>query len=75
MLQLFKKIDKKVNEAVYSLIGTGLLLFILGFLIAGTEYTLRILVGTGVLIIAFSCFYGAYKLWVIKKELKDHFKL
>jgi len=47
----------------------------LGVMIVWTDFLLRLVVGLFVIIIAYSFFYGAYKIWWLKKEIEKYFKL
>ncbi len=73
MLSLIKKAQKKVNTIIVSLASTGVLLTMLGILIIFTDFILRILLGTFVLLVAYSFFQLAYKIYKIKKDIEDHF--
>lgn len=69
MKEFLKPLKIKINELMRVLIINGIILVIMAVLIASVEAMLRITVGLIVLIIAYSFFYGAYKLWAIKKML------
>ncbi|MFH1412593.1 MAG: hypothetical protein ABIG10_01000 [bacterium] len=69
MKQLLAPIRKKINELMRTLIISGIILTVLAVLIAWTDFVLRLMVGLIILVIAYSFFYGAYKLWTIKKIL------
>jgi ABC-type bacteriocin/lantibiotic exporter with double-glycine peptidase domain len=75
MQNLIKKIRHKVNGTIMSLIVSGAILVILGILIVWTDFVLRLVFGLFVLIMAYSFFHLAYKLWWIKKEVEKFFKL
>lgn len=47
----------------------------LAVLIIWTDFVLRLVVGIIVIIVAFVFFYGAHKLWLIKKDVEKYFKL
>lgn len=74
MIHLFKKINKKINSMIWSLLSTGFILMILSVLIVWTDFMLRLVVGVFVLVVSYIFIYGAYKLWAIKKEIEKHFK-
>ena len=74
MINLFKQINKKINGVIWSLISTGVILFILSILIVWTNLFIKIIFGLFVLIIAYSFLYTGYKLFVLKKDIKKHFK-
>jgi len=71
MMEIIKKTNQKVNHLILGLASTGIFLVILAVLIIITQFLLRWLVGIVVLGIAFSFFYAAYKVWSLKKEVKD----
>jgi ABC-type bacteriocin/lantibiotic exporter with double-glycine peptidase domain len=75
MLELIHQIEKKVNSIVFALIGDGIMLVALGILIVWTDFALRLTVGIFVLVVAYLFFYGAYKMWAIKNDIKKHFKI
>ena len=67
MVKILEPIKNKLHELLRFLIITGILLTILAVLIAWSDRLFRLLVALFILIIAYSLFYGAYKLWGIKK--------
>jgi hypothetical protein len=75
MINLIKKIEKKVNGLNWSLVINGVILMLLAILIVKTDFVLRLVVGLFVLVIAYTFIYGGYKLWSLKKEIKKHFNL
>ncbi len=74
MQNLFKKVNRKINSTIYHLIGTGLILIMLGILIVWTDFVLRLVMGLLVIVMAYGFFYLAYKIWWIKKEIEKYFK-
>ncbi len=74
MTTLFKPLQKKVNGIIYTLIFSGILLLILGVLIVWVDFLARLVIGAFVLVIAYTFFYGAYKIISIKKDVKKIFK-
>jgi len=74
MHNLFKKIKKKVNGIIWTLTSTGIVLLLLGVLIVWTDFVMRLVVGLLVIVIAYVFFYGAYKIWALKKEVEKHLK-
>ena len=72
---MFNEIEKKINSVVFSLASTGVILAMLSILIVWTDFVLRLVMGTVVLVMAISFLHGSYKLWHLKKEVKKHFKL
>ena len=75
MNKLFKPIQNKVNGFIYSLIFAGILLLILGILIVWVDFLARLVIGIIVLVIAYIFFFGAYKIFSIKKDIEKIFKL
>ncbi|MEA3463484.1 MAG: hypothetical protein U9R14_00130 [Patescibacteria group bacterium] len=75
MQTFLKLIKKKINGAIWTLISTGVILLLLGILIVWTDFILRLIIGLLVIIIAYVFFYGAYKIWALKKEVEKYFKL
>lgn len=64
-----ESVDKKIDHFIFVLIGNGLFLLILGVLIVWTDFMLKLLVGLLTITIAYVFFYGAYKLFSLKKHL------
>jgi hypothetical protein len=75
MANLLNEINKKVNGVIVSFISTGIILILLAIMILAFELVLRFVVFLVVLVIAFTFLYGGYKVWEIKKKVKEHFKL
>lgn len=74
MKNLFKEIDRKINEVVLTLITTGLFLLILSVLVVWTDFVLELLIGLIILSVAYIFFYLAYKFWLIKKTINKFIK-
>lgn len=74
MRSLFKKISRMVSHMVISLVSTGLILVLLGILIVWTDFMLKLVVGLFVLVIAYTFFHLAYKIWKVKKEVEKFLK-
>lgn len=70
MNELLKPITDKVSQVMWILIFNGLILVILAALITWSTFILQLLIGLVALVIAFSFFYGAYKMHSIKEILK-----
>jgi ABC-type antimicrobial peptide transport system permease subunit len=68
-------IREKVNGIIWALIGNGIFLLILAVLAVWSELFLRLIIGLFIVVIAFVFFYGAYKIYRIKKEVEKMFKL
>lgn len=75
MLNLLNNIKNKVNHLIFSFIFTGIILIMLAILIVWTDFILKLVIGLFVLVVAYSFIYTGYKLWLIKKEVENHFKL
>ncbi|MFW5888351.1 MAG: hypothetical protein ACOCVY_01400 [Patescibacteria group bacterium] len=68
-------IREKINGIIWALIGNGLFLLLLAVLAVWSALFLRLIIGLFIIIVAFMFFYGAYKIYRIKKELEKIFKL
>lgn len=72
---MFNEIEKKVNSIAWSLASTGIVLMMLSVLIVWTNFVLRVVMGTVVFVVAIAFLHGSYKLWHLKKDIKNHFKI
>lgn len=63
---------QKVNGIIWTLIGNGIILLILGILIVWTDFMLRIVFGLITIVVAYVFFYLAYKVWSLKKEITKY---
>lgn len=75
MLNLVKTVNKKINGVIFSLLSTGVVLMMLSVLIVWTDFMLRLVFGVFVLVVAYIFVYGAYKIWVIRKEIEKYFNI
>lgn len=75
MKTLIKQTKRKINGIIWTLISTGIILLLLGMLIVWYDFVLRLIIGLVVIVIAYVFFYGAYKIWALKKEIEKYFKL
>lgn len=75
MADLFKPIKKKVNNTIIHFVINGLLLAIMGALIAWSNFMTRLLVSAVVIAIAFMFFYLAYRIYSIKSDIEKYFKI
>ncbi len=75
MVNLFKKINKKIKKVIWSFISTGIILILLAILIAWTDFILRLIVALFVLLVAYTFIFAGYKLWTVKGEIEKHFKI
>ncbi|MFA5318445.1 MAG: hypothetical protein WC323_03160 [Patescibacteria group bacterium] len=71
MKNLFTSIDKQFNGFVANLLIAGILLLFLSVLIVWSDFVLRLVIGLAFLIAAWIAFYAAYKLYYLKKKIKD----
>jgi|GEM_PF-359972 len=77
MPNLLKPIKKKINQIVFSFSFTGVTLLVLGFLMVWTKIGQQlfiIMMGLIIIVIAFSFFYWAYKIWAIKRDVEKYLK-
>ncbi len=74
MHNLFAEINKKINGLIWSLFSTGAIILVLAILIVWTDFMLRLVVGLLVLVISYAFFYIAFKLWTVKKSIRDYFE-
>lgn len=70
MLDIIKAMEKKVNSVIAAFAGNGIILFLLGVVIIITDVAVKWFVGLIVIIIALTFFFGAYKIWALKEEVK-----
>ena len=70
----FNVIQKKVNGIIWTLIFNGIVLLLLGVLIVWTDFVLRLVMGLLVIVVAYVFFYGAYKIWALKKDVEKYLK-
>jgi ABC-type bacteriocin/lantibiotic exporter with double-glycine peptidase domain len=75
MKNLLSSVGHKINGIILTLISTGIFMLILGILVVWTDLVLRLLVGLLIIVIAYVFFYGAYKVWHMKKEIEKFIKL
>lgn len=70
MKNLLDFATNKINGIIWTLIGNGIFLLILGVLIVWTDFMLRLVMGLMALVVAYVFFYAAYKVWSLKKEVE-----
>lgn len=75
MVNLFKEINRRINGVIWTLASTGIILLILTVLIVWTDFMIRLVFGLLTLVVAYAFLYGAYKVWVLKKEIEKHLKM
>ncbi len=66
---MIRSIKKKINHIIIALILIGILISILGVLIVWSDFMVRLVMGMFVVTIAYAFFYGAYKIWSLKKDV------
>ncbi len=74
MKNLYKEITQKVNSVIFSLITTGIVLIMLAVVIVAYEFYFRLFIGVLIIVVSYMFFYGAYKLYSIKKEVEKYLK-
>jgi multisubunit Na+/H+ antiporter MnhC subunit len=67
MKNIFKELEVKLNHLVWALVFYGVVFMTLAVFVTFSEYLLKVMVGLSLLLIAYTLFYFAYKLWSIKK--------
>lgn len=76
MIKLVKNIQAKLNNMVWTLTSTGVMLLLLAALsVFGGDILGRLAIAVFVMAIAYIFFYMAHKFWGIKNELDKFFKL
>ena len=75
MHNLIKRISSNVNSLIWSFIINGVILLFLAILFVFTEFMLEFVAGLFTLVLSYTFFYAAYKLWSAKKEIENHFKI
>lgn len=66
--------DKKINGVIATLAINGVILFILGILLAWYTFMVRLTLGLITIVLAYTCLYLAYKIWKLKKEVTKYIK-
>ena len=74
MKSLKEFIQKKVNGVITTLVINGIILLILGVLIAWYNFMVRLTVGLMTIVLAYTCLYLAYKIWKFKHEVMKYIK-
>lgn len=69
MKNIFKELEIKLNHLVWALVFYGFIFMTLAVFVTFTDYLLKVMVGLGLLLIAYTLFYFAYKLWSMKNIL------
>jgi hypothetical protein len=67
MKNLLKELESKLNHLVWALVFYGVIFMTLAVFVTFTQYLLKVMVGLALLLISYTLFYFAYKLWSIKK--------
>jgi formate/nitrite transporter FocA (FNT family) len=72
----FAKIAKtKVDETIWHLFSTGIVLLLLGVLVVWTDIAVKLVVGVIIILVAYILIYLSYKLRHLKKEIEKHFNV
>ncbi len=71
MKNLFTSIDKQFNGFIVNLVIAAVLLLVFSVLIVWSDFVLRLVIGLAFLIAAWISFYTAYKLYALKRKIKD----
>ena len=66
---VIQPIKRKVNHIITALILAGFVILILGAIIVWSDFMVRLVMGTFIVTVAYAFFYGAYKIWSIKKDV------
>lgn len=74
MINLFKKINDSFDGIIWNLTTFGIIFLILGLLVImdGSLFVLRLVIGAIILVSAYILLYGAFKFFIIKKQINDH---
>lgn len=75
MIKLLNKVNKKINSLIWTYISAGVVLALLAVLVAWTDFMLRLTCAMIILVLAYTFVYAGYKLWQLKKDLKEYFKI
>lgn len=75
MKNFINQTQRKINGIIWTLVSTGVILLLLAVLIVWTDFFLRLVMGLLVIVVAYAFFYGAYKIWSLKKDVEKFFKL
>jgi len=67
-------VEKRVEKIERHLFFTGIIFAVLAFFVAGTVFMVKFIVGAVILMLAYICFYVAYKIREIRREIFKHFK-
>lgn len=70
MKEILNKIDDKLSHLMWAMAINGGVLLILAVMVFLSDFMIRLLSALAVLVIAYSFFYGAYKIHSIRKLLK-----
>jgi len=71
MKNLFTSIDKQFNGFIVNLVIAAVLLLVFSVLIVWSDFVLRLVIGLSFLIAAWIAFYTAYKLYALKRKIKE----
>ena len=74
MPNFLKPLEKKINGIIRILIFTGIIFLFLAVLIVWSPIVSRLTLGFFIILLAALFFYGAHKIWSIKKEVNKLLK-
>jgi len=72
MIKFLNKVNKKINSLIWTYISTGIIMVLLAVLVAWTDFMLRLTCAMIILVVAYTFIYAGYKLWELKKDLKEY---
>lgn len=71
MKNFFDSINRQINGFIINLVIGALLLMFFAVLVVWSDFVLQIVVGCALLVASWVAFYTAYKLWQIKRKVKE----
>jgi uncharacterized membrane protein HdeD (DUF308 family) len=75
MLELFSKINRRINHLAWVMLTTGIFMLFFGAFILIDPVILHIVVSLVVIFLGFSFSYSAWKLWHLKEEIERHLNI
>lgn len=67
-------VEKRIEKIERHLFFSGIIFAVLAFGVAGTDFMVKFIVGVVILVLAYVCFYIAYKIREIRREIFKYFK-
>jgi hypothetical protein len=74
MIHLIKKVNQHINFFVFMLVTSGIILLLLGLLMAWSELILRVTVAAETILIGYVFLHMAYRINHLKNEILKQFK-